>query len=117
MATHATVRQRVISENIANANTPGYRQRDVVAFDSLAHSQSNAVTLRATRPGHRNGDEGMGADLQPRVVRSATQGPNGNTVSLEGEIMKTAQVRQQHDTALAVYRSTMTILRSVITHR
>ena len=37
--------------------------------------------------------------------------PDGNTVSLKQEMVKAVEVRQQHDMALAIYRSTAAILR------
>ena len=114
MATHATVRQRVIAENLANVDTPGYRQMDVLAFKDTLRPHKTDVTLQTTRDGHLT-SRGAVQDMPPaRIVRSASQGPNGNSVSLEGEIMKSAQVEQQHEMAVTVYRSTMTILRSVI---
>jgi flagellar basal-body rod protein FlgB len=38
--------------------------------------------------------------------------PNGNTVSLEQEMVKTANIRQDHEMALAIYRNTNDILRA-----
>lgn len=116
MASHAALRQRLVAENIANANTPGYRQQDIPLFSETLREGRTALTLRASRPGHRGADHDR--DLPtPRIVRDAHAAPNGNTVSLETEVMKTAHVRHQHDTALAVYRSTMSILRTVLAER
>ena len=41
-----------------------------------------------------------------------SQSPNGNTVSLEDEMVKAADVRHQHELALAVYSSALNILRT-----
>jgi flagellar basal-body rod protein FlgB len=50
------------------------------------------------------------AALQPVVLRGS-DAPNGNSVSLESEMVKAAEVRQQHDMALSIYRSTSDILK------
>ncbi len=47
---HLTARQAVISGNIANANTPGYRARDLTPFRDLL--DKTMLTMAATRAGH-----------------------------------------------------------------
>ena len=44
--------------------------------------------------------------------RTAPGPPNGNTVSLEDQMMRSADARQSHDLALGVYRKTMDIMRN-----
>ena len=43
--------------------------------------------------------------------------PNGNSVSLEAEMVKTAEVRHEHEMSLGIYRSAMDILRTSIGRR
>ena len=43
--------------------------------------------------------------------------PNGNSVSLEDQMMRAAEVRQEHDLALGVYTKTLEILRAAVTRR
>jgi flagellar basal-body rod protein FlgB len=74
------------------------------------------VALRATRAGHFGASEGYPAPAA-REIASARQAPNGNSVSLETEIMDAATLRRDHDMALAVYRSAMTVLRAGIGRR
>ena len=46
MARHASVRQAIVAENLAQANTPGYRQRDVASFaDSLEDARPRSEEL------------------------------------------------------------------------
>jgi flagellar basal-body rod protein FlgB len=40
--------------------------------------------------------------------------PNGNSVSLETEMVKAVEVKRQHDQALAIYKSSMNVLRASI---
>lgn len=111
LARHAAVRQGIIAENIANADTPGYRPRDVTAF---ADMMDPTQAMRRTRPGH------LGA-ADPAVQRIAGVGTmpsaNGNAVSVETEMVKAVEVRQQHDRALAIYRSSLALLRASLGRR
>ncbi|MDB6452490.1 FlgB family protein [Falsirhodobacter sp. 20TX0035] len=106
MAEHAGARQGLVAQNIANADTPGYKARDLADF-----GQSYAETggLRATRPGHVGG----GASTTAQVVQSSlSEDPNGNTVSLDQEMVRAVEIRQEHDMALSIYRATSDILRA-----
>ena len=51
LAAHATARQQVISENVAHADTPGYRARDIADFAATLEA-GPAFGARTTRPGH-----------------------------------------------------------------
>lgn len=112
LATHAGARQSVIARNVANADTPGYRAQDIADFAKTYQNDNNGMALRATRAGHVSG-----GTLPPgleQVDAGGTTDPNGNSVSLEEEMLKAAEVRRQHDLALAVYRSSLGILRTSI---
>lgn len=109
MARHAVTRQETIAKNIANADTPGYRAKDVVSFADTYQAEPQTA-LRATRAGHLNAAEAAG--LYQLHDAPGESSPNGNTVSLETEMMKATEVRHQHDLALSVYKSSLNILRS-----
>ncbi|MEX0308299.1 MAG: FlgB family protein [Ruegeria sp.] len=110
MATHAGQRQAVISRNMANADTPDYKPRDITAFQTAFENTGREVAMSATRGGHLNGD----TRHQPwaEFQTTASGDPNGNGVSLEEEMLKAVEVKRQHDRALAIYRSSIGILRT-----
>ncbi|WP_415182169.1 FlgB family protein [Phaeovulum sp.] len=110
MASHAALRQNAISQNVANADTPGYAARDVANFADTYES-ANDEKLKATRPSHLNSDTHFSAQITSRRDAGAMS-PNGNSVSLEEEMVKGVEVKQQHDLALAIYKSSMNILRT-----
>ena len=111
LAAHAGTGQAVVAENIANADTPGYKAREVVPFAAVMEAEAAGFHARATRAGHMMGS---GPAMQPGIVRAGdrSSNPNGNEVSLEEEMLKAVAVKRQHDKALAIYRSGLTILRS-----
>lgn len=106
MARHATARHRVIAENVANADTPGYRARDVKDFQA---SVKESFTARATRPGHLALDV---SNTASRTFELALQpSPNGNSVNIEDQAVRAVEAQGQHALALAVYTKAVDILR------
>lgn len=87
-------RGAALAGNIANADTPGYRARDVATFEQALASgamrvaQTNAAHLHPNEPGDRQ------FDLVPRDGSEPKH--SGNTVSLEEEMAALGQVRSQH---------------------
>jgi flagellar basal-body rod protein FlgB len=111
MASHAGLRQNAVSQNIANADTPGYKARDVTSFADTYKGTDDSTALRTTRAGHMGGSNVYNASVTVDSSPGNTS-PNGNSVSLEDQMVKGVEVRQEHDLALAVYKTSMTILRT-----
>ena len=112
LAAHAAARQAAIVENVANADTPGYRARDLADFADTYRAADQGA-LRQTRAGPSRRGGRVDRSGTGRARRDRTQSPNGNTVSLEDQMVRAAEVRQrEHDLALAVYRKSLDILRT-----
>lgn len=108
LTAHAGARQGEIARNIANADTPGFKARDLAEFGAVYAGEQQG--MRATRSGHLGQAGPETAEARERLLPGAAS-PDGNTVALDQEMVRAVEVRQQHDMALAVYRSTATILR------
>lgn len=113
MAVHAGQRQAIISQNVANADTPGYAARDLPDFQTLYNPADAAGTQRATRARHLNGNTG-GMDQAAAFKVRDEASPDGNTVSIETEMLKATDAQRQHDRALAIYKSALNVLRTTI---
>ena len=108
LAAHSGARMGVIAQNVAHADTPGYKAQDLPAFAEVFSANSGG--MRSTRPGHFTA---AAAGTMPQAEQApGREAPNGNTVSLEGEMVKAVEVRQNHEMALAVYRATSDVLRA-----
>ena len=116
LATHAMTRQGAISANIANADTPGYRAVDAADFAATLEGggRLQPVATRATHLARPDAEQSftVAARRSP-----GTESPNGNTVSLENEMVKAADVRQSYDMALAIAKATTGILRTSLGRR
>lgn len=112
MAAHAGARMEVIARNVANADTPGFKARDLPDF-AKSYAESDEP-LRATRAGpfQSTGASAWGAARPERL--SLPSAPNGNSVSVEVEMMRAAETRQQHDMALSIYTKTSDILKTAL---
>jgi len=110
LASHAAERQEVLTQNVANADTPNYRARDLRSFDLETLTRSHG-TLLTTRRQHVSVDQRSTPAFSPEVEVGPAS-PNGNAVSLEREMVRAADINRQHDLALTVYSSAMKILRT-----
>ena len=109
LARHAGARQAQIAKNIANADTPGYRARDVVAF-SDNFRESDGLEFKSTRARHM-----AAASFAPSYRTFDIGGeasPNGNNVSVEVEMARGTDAKSDHELALTVYKSSLDILRA-----
>lgn len=111
MARHAGARQAVVAQNIANADTPDYKAAQIAPFKDAFDGTAASTGLNTTRPGHMTVSGGAPVTAVTSLSGSEPS-PNGNTVSLEDELMNSVAISREHNRALAIYRHTMTILRT-----
>ncbi len=98
-----TVRQAVVAQNIANANTPGYAAMDVGGFQDVF--DGTQIQLAATHPAH------LGVDpLDPGSAAVKEDQPwevshSGNSVSIEQEMLKAGQVNRDFSMNTSVVKT------------
>lgn len=114
MAAHAGKRQALVAQNVANADTPDFKARDVVPFFELQRSDATGA-MRSTRSQHIHGANSAGA--VPEIETKTFGSVNGNTVSIEQEMLKAVETKRQHDRAISIYKSSMTILHATLGSR
>jgi flagellar basal-body rod protein FlgB len=107
-------RQKVIAENVANADTPHYRGRDLKQLDFNAELNATAqVQPTATSPGHITAPAGDTTHAQGPRGGFETK-PSGNAIVLEEEMMKVAQIQMDHQTAISLYTRGLAMLKTAI---
>ncbi len=102
-------RQRLLAQNIANADTPGWKPTDIAEF-SIGASPSNPSFAR-TDPRH----------LVPTAVSLAStrksgreSAPDGNAVSLDDQLARLAETETAHDLASDIYKKYLGFFRLAI---
>jgi flagellar basal-body rod protein FlgB len=107
-------KQRVISENVANASTPGYSPHDLKAFNFQAHVQAAAGpgAMTVTHSGHMLPPGAKrGVNVKPVKSKDSETTMDGNSVVLEEEMMKMADARMDYDAAVGFYQKSLDILK------
>lgn len=120
---HLSERQRVIAQNIANSETPGFKAREVAApdFADLLSAQGVGGSPRVARPriSITSGMAALGArPIETRSVLfdkdvSETK-PDGNNVTLEDQLLKMGQVQADFATMTNLYRKQQALLKTAL---
>ena len=106
-------RQQVIASNIANADTPNYKARDIDFANALqatmARSAPPAGVLAATDPAHIGGSAQTGDTLPdgtPLLYRTPAQGSvDGNTVDMDAERNQFADNAVRYEAGITMLNS------------
>jgi flagellar basal-body rod protein FlgB len=110
-------RQRVLSQNIAHADTPGYRPEDLRPFARLLATgalSGAAVPVARTDERHLSPTRGGG---DPRAIadrRLVERSPNGNGVALDEQALKVADTDGAHALATALHRRYLGLFRTAL---
>lgn len=110
-------RQRVLAENVANADTPGFRPRDLATpkFDRLTPAEPAGVTLARTAAGHQSTAAVGNASASFASTRNGQETrPTGNAVSLEDEMIKVAANQMDYQAATAVYTRSLGLIKTAL---
>ncbi|WP_350334836.1 flagellar basal body rod protein FlgB [Coralliovum pocilloporae] len=114
-------RQRVLSENVANADTPGYRARDLKALDFskvMAEAAPSGFSTAVTDRQHIKvaGLGGTGA-FKSQKTGTFEITPEGNRVVLEEEMMKVTANQMDFQAAASLYERGLKMLKTAVTRR
>jgi flagellar basal-body rod protein FlgB len=115
-----TARQKVVTENVANADTPGFKASDLRPLDfrkelaEVTHSSTPKLAPTTTDPHHLVGTESA-ARLDPVVEKTTTdRNINGNTVSLEDEMMKVSDNASDYQLMTNLYKKQVALITTAI---
>ncbi|WP_207459439.1 flagellar basal body rod protein FlgB [Azospirillum sp. SYSU D00513] len=111
-----TQRQEVLSQNIANADTPEFKGRDLKPFSFRdALSDGRRIQPAATNVAHLQGTRGPGGmDKEQRVRNPYETAPDGNNVVLEEQMLKVSQTTMDYQTITNLYKKQVNMIRTAI---
>jgi len=121
-------RQKVVSENVANAQTPGFRPHDLKAQDFqtlLKHARAiqtggagqgtgsdvSKVGLMRTQGAHIGSQVSNNGGAAREVALDSETTLDGNAVVLEEQMVKMAESRMQFEAAVAFYTKSLAMVR------
>jgi flagellar basal-body rod protein FlgB len=107
-------RQRVLAENVANADTPNYRARDLAPPDFSREMRLATLSLDRSSPLHitaqGSGGSVFAADNKGRFeVR-----PRGNSVTHEDEMLKVASNQMDYEAVTSLYTRSLALIKLAI---
>lgn len=104
-------RQRILAQNVANADTANFKPKDLAPFDFKSTLQQALVTPNVTQANHIIG--GHGAKAGTDVVKAKTYEtlPSGNAVNLETEMMKVSQTGMDYAQMSSLLRKWQNMVR------
>lgn len=112
-------RQRVLAENIANADTPSYAAKDLrpLSFDKMVQAANvKGVEMARTDRSHvagaplTDGGSGFGTDGKPGWEVT----PSGNGVVLEEQMMKVTANQMEYQAAATLYSKSIALLKIAV---
>ncbi|MDR3710580.1 MAG: flagellar basal body rod protein FlgB [Capsulimonadaceae bacterium] len=118
---YASTRQEVLANNIANANTPGYRRKEASFEDVLATAEGGAPARIAqiNASSRRFRENGINGRPTVEVIETddGAMRIDGNNVDMDAEMSRLAQNQIYYDTCAQLTSGQFTSLKSVIEGR
>lgn len=110
-------RQKVIAQNVANADTPGYQPHDLSAVDFsavLKNVTSDSLRPMTTDPAHMP-SVGAIADPKNREQRMTYEvAPDGNAVIMEEQMLKSNQIMMDYNLMTMLYQKQLGLIRMAV---
>jgi flagellar basal-body rod protein FlgB len=111
-------RQRMLSENVANADTPKFTPRDLAPLNlDPSRPQVAGLTLVRTSPSHMTAAGSSAAHFQLDRGTGFESRPSGNAVSLEDEMLKVSANAMDYQAATALYTRGLGLIKSALGKR
>jgi flagellar basal-body rod protein FlgB len=112
-------RQRLLAENIANADTPDFKPRDLAPPEFGQSLPPTAqVVLARTSTSHLAGPAGPGTGSFPQQRHAQySVRPAGNAVNLEDEMLKVGSNAMDYQAAATLYSRSLGIIKMAIARR
>ncbi len=107
-------RQSVISSNLANANTPGYKAQDLSPMDS---GGTRMITMATTSPKHISGIGKSSSFRKIQEKKPYEIKPDGNTVSVEQQTVKMSENDLEYRAAAGMLKQMNGLLLTAVTNR
>jgi flagellar basal-body rod protein FlgB len=111
-------RQDLLSQNVANADTPRYVARDLkpLDFDRMVGEASSGTKMMTTNARHIAISSVHGGKFEDHETPDQESDPNGNAVSLEVEMIKVADTQAQYAAAANLYSKAVRMMKTAIGH-
>lgn len=111
-------RQQLLASNIANADTPNYKARDIDFREALKGSVAGRLgplALSATRSGHLGANVGHPLDAFTRYRTESQSSVDGNTVNMDTERAAFAENAVHYEASITFINGLLRSMQTAIT--
>jgi flagellar basal-body rod protein FlgB len=119
---YLTEREKLVAQNVANTDTPGYGPKDLKAFTFDDHLNRRITSSRGVTGGvNASPEAARHMAAQAGSKRATSYKPisapdsegtlDGNQVVLEEQMLKMNETRMSYDAAISFYQKSMNLLR------
>jgi len=112
-----TQRQEVLSQNIANADTPRYSASDLKPFQfkEILRQEKIQLNMNVTSDAHQPGRRKRIRDFAEQRERHPYEtSPNGNSVVLEEQMAKVNETHTKHRLVTQLYKKHLSMVAMAI---
>jgi len=113
-------RQRVISQNIANTDTPGFQPKDLKEVDfgnvlkKVTNSGKSTVRLETTDAGHMPPPGDVRIDDPRKQKQTYELAPAGNAVIMEEQLIKSGQTVMDYNLMTNLYQKNISMIKTAL---
>ena len=111
-------RQKVLAENVANADTPKYNPKDLkpIDFRNMVRSEQNTLKPAQTSSMHLAGTKPVESfkAVKERPKDAYELNPQGNSVVLEDQMLKVSSTVRDYQLSANLYQKHLGMLRAAI---
>lgn len=109
-------RQSVLSENVANANTPQYKEKDLapVSFKDLMAQPAEPVRAAVTNPMHISPEVEPVRFDEVKVQRPEESKPDGNQINVEDQMQKIGDIKGDYELAVNLMMKHINMLKTAL---
>ena len=111
-------RQDILSRNIANSSTPGFKPLDLNAKDfAAAVADASRSGMTTTNGKHLSGRSSVGGSFRAVAAPDSQASPDGNAVVVEEQMMKVSETQMAYAEASGLYKKMFAMWRTALGSR
>jgi flagellar basal-body rod protein FlgB len=111
-------RQRILSENVSNSDTPNFKPRELVEpkFDTSGMTGMRELAMTRTSASHMQAT-GVSESFGANTNAGYETRPAGNAVNLEDEMLKSASNQMDYAAVTQLYSRSLDLIKTAIGKR
>jgi flagellar basal-body rod protein FlgB len=96
-------KQGVLAENVANVDTPGYKQLEMQPFTFGDAMRQASIGMAVTDPHHIVPASMAGVNAKTFASKNGEVSPSGNSVDIESQMMEVSKTAVDYQTMTSIY--------------